>query len=221
MATTCEATSGTDKAQATQVTSAKADEAKELTPEKKAKLGKLETVISKGHKAYLAMCRAFLQIEEEDLYLPHNSLTAYCGYRWDMKPCDVSRCKAAAEVLVNLDGAGVTKLPANQSQARELQHLKGEDQVTAWNAVLSRVKRGKRITAKFIRQVVGELFPAEKKEQEPQRRTELNFRPVLEGLQSLDAEVARNDISPEDREALREQLKAAEELLARIKSQIG
>lgn len=201
-------------------------ETRELSPEKQATLRKLEGIIRKGQTAFLSMSKAILQIEEEELYLPHKNVGANCAFKWDMKDYEVSRCMSAARVILNLESAEVPKLPSNESQARELQHLEKDDQVTVWNAVLAQVKRGERITARVIKRVIAELFPGEAKAaEEPQQQDAevlpIDFRPILEGLQVLDAAIPRNKITIKERDALREQLKAAEELLARIKKQIG
>ncbi len=206
-----------------------ANENSKLTGDQKTRLRQLESVVRKGLSAFLEVSQAILSIEREHLYLPHRSLTAYCWAAWDMSPSDVSRCRSAAIVLVNLGDKFGGKLPANESQARCLQHLKAEEQVQAWQAVLD---RNEKVTAGLIREVVTELFGAtEKVELEPQAEEPIepkldlvlpiDLRPIIFGLETIQTEIPKNKLTGKDREAILQQLKAIEDLTAKIILQIG
>ena len=118
-------------------------------------LKKLEATIRKGQTAFFAAAQALLEIERNELWKPgFSSIVEYAAARFDFSGSDVSRYRNAAIVLENLDG--VSKLPTNEAQCRELAKLKHrEPQLKVWSAV---VESGDKITAKFIAETAAKLL---------------------------------------------------------------
>lgn len=198
-----------------------------LNAEQKARLEALEAVISKGQSALFEMSAALLEIEREELWKPeHQHMADYCWRRWDMSASEKSRFLDAARAIEALTKKEMTTLPTNVSQAYDLWQAAGKDAaacVRLWKKVLAYVVKNPetRISAKLIKELAGKKATAKKEAKQSILDSKVNFRPILEGLQGLDAEIPRNQITMKEREELREQVKKAKELLARIEKQIG
>jgi hypothetical protein len=122
----------------------------------KGRLEVLETVIRKGQEAFLTTAEAVYEIGRDNLYAPEfESLADYCLARWDWSANDTSRYKNAGLVITTLKEAGVTVLPANEGQCRELTKIGGDVLVKTWGEVVEQAEdEGKRITAAMIRDAV-------------------------------------------------------------------
>lgn len=122
-----------------------------LSAEQKAKLQALEGKVRRGQQAFLAMCGALREIEEQELYrATHDSMAQYCAERWDMSPSETTRYRNAGQVLHNLDG--FEQVPEKESQARELARVKDpEEQRAIWQSVLASEKP---VTAGLIGKVI-------------------------------------------------------------------
>lgn len=199
---------------------------KGLTGEQMAQLRKYEAVIRKGRAGFFAVSEAILAIEREHLYVPHRSLTAYCWAVWDMEASDVSRCRKAALVVANLRKGGIQDpdLPANESQARCIQHLtKAAQQVRAWQRVLDHAKEtGEKVTAGLIQKLVGKPEPQRNDKPSPQEVPPVyDLVTVVQSLQRVVEELPKTEVPPIAKDALRKQIEFVEELLSQLKLQLA
>jgi len=156
---------------------------KVLSEEQKTRLAELEERISTATAHWFDRAVALYQIGNEGLYVPHNSLTAYAAFTFDMSPTSVSQHLDAAELLEILGDWKVK--PANEAQCRALSPLlknwdKGvgnrnriRDKIKLaarnrmirdlWNVIVQGCG-AERITAAVIREAVAEEFSQTRKE---------------------------------------------------------
>lgn len=156
-----------------------------LSPEDQVLLTECEAFIVDGQKAFIRTCLAIVMIDEYMLYRPHKSLHAYCAFRFDFSDTETGRYRNAGRVLLNLSGMEAewlwaeadlwlsgksefkpqySSLPANEGQCREMARIKnaaGEQdadlQQQVWAEVISRSKKGEKITAKLIKEVIDQM----------------------------------------------------------------
>ena len=92
-------------------------------------LKKREAIIEKGTSGFFAMCAAFSDIQEQELWKPdYKSFPQYCRNRWSMDEGTVSHYIKAASVMADLDDFEVK--PNNEGQCRVLGKLLTEERRT-------------------------------------------------------------------------------------------
>jgi len=121
-------------------------EEKPLTPAEHTRLTVLESIIRENFLAYVAVGNALLEIRESRLYRNDTGRTweGYCRELWDMSFQYADRLVSASKVIENLTPIGVKddgsidwdRMPANESQARELARLEPEEQKQVWGQLL-------------------------------------------------------------------------------------
>jgi len=152
-----------------------------LTRNEQADLARLERVIRKHLKGFIATGNALAEIRERKLYRTEfHTFKDYCREVWDLGRSHAYRLMDCADVIKNLspigdknDAENETFLPVNEAQVRPLTILNKKDQVIVWGlikqSVLAEVEP---LTARVVSQWVenflnnrvrAELDKAEKK----------------------------------------------------------
>jgi len=121
-------------------------EDKPLTPVEQTRLSALESIIRENFLAYVAVGNALMEIREKRLYRTSDGRTweGYCREIWDMGYKYADRLVAASKVIENLTPIGAKedgsidweRMPANESQARELSRLEPEEQKQVWQQLI-------------------------------------------------------------------------------------
>lgn len=120
-----------------------------LTPSESYALHAHEQVIERGLATFHEVGAALLAIRDGRLYrATHKTFEDYCQARWSMTHRRADQLIEAAGVAFNL-GKYFPKLPANDTQARELAKLRDIDQILAWKTVIETAPGGK-ITAGHV-----------------------------------------------------------------------
>ena len=96
--------------------------AKDLSPDEQDRLGMQEARIQSAQESFFELVDALRIIEDEELYRPHGSLSAYAKFRWDMSDSQVTHYRSAWVVLRALEAADFdrSQLPKNEGQTRAL-----------------------------------------------------------------------------------------------------
>ena len=205
-----------------------------LTAEERKALKRCETAIEKGQKVFLATAPAVLEIAEKRLWRTYKidgklcpSMTKYAEHRWDMPGCEVTRMKAAAKLLANLQAAGIETLPKNLAQCNEFSSLSDKDQVEVWVKVLESEKKP---SASLIKGIVEEMFPVEEtaadgEEAKPTlEEKRLSFENAICNLMEIESAIPEDlALMPEAEQDemkrhLRIQVERVEELLNKIRA---
>lgn len=145
-------------------------EDKPLTPVEQTRLSALESIIRENFLAYVAVGNALLEIRENRLYRTSEGRTweGYCREIWDMGYKYADRLVAASKVIENLTPIGAKedgtidweRMPANESQARELSRLEPEEQKQVWQQLIENKQTSTpeetpfKLTAKSVKNAV-------------------------------------------------------------------
>lgn len=217
-------------------TSATKSAPKSLSPAKQKRLNELETIVSQGDSVLVQMCNALLQIEREHLYVPHQTMAAYCAFRWDFDKSETSKYLDAAQAIEAIQKKELA-VPTNMHQAYWLWKVadkKAGAAIRIWKKVLAKAK-DVRISAQLIKDVAG-YQPAKRtaKKQATQTPTtqptlkvvgsdEIDLQGVILGLSHFKEALPKNQPKMKDADLvnLRKQLQAAEKLIEEIKGKIG
>lgn len=119
----------------------------------------LERAIQEGPSAFVAIGLALLAIKQGRRYraLGYATFSEFARSACGMSPAYAYRTIGSARVMEILRKAGCSRLPANESQARELAPLEREPDalVEVWSNV-SRAVQAEPVTASAIRQAVAQ-----------------------------------------------------------------
>ena len=90
----------------------------------------------------------------------YSTFEAFCSDKWEMGKRQAYYLIDAGQVIANENNC--SQIPTNETQARKLAQLKTpEAQREAWEIVLQLVKKGRKLTAQLVREVVDGFIEAE------------------------------------------------------------
>ena len=127
-----------------------------LTPEESARLHLCEETICKGLGTFVAVGAALMEIRDARLYRQqHPTFECYVQSVLALSRPRAYELIDSSQVMHDLSAiAGISALPQNEGQARELRRWKTpEERAQKWRAVLD-AAGNKPVTAKFIRQTL-------------------------------------------------------------------
>ncbi len=125
-----------------------------LTELETSRLQELETVVRRNMRAFLEFGLALQEIKDRQLHREtHQSFDEYVRATFDMQAGNAYRKIRAASLTKRIEAAGVSTLPENEAQARELLGIKDkENQVQVWAGVCDdAAKRGVDINAALVK----------------------------------------------------------------------
>lgn len=120
-----------------------------------ATLAELEATIERGLDAWIEAALAWEEIRRERRYLEsgYSDFDTYTRERWGKRRETIDRMIRSAQTIEQLNPIGLTSLPANESQARELARIPdAEARAEVWRTVTE--QHGERVTAKHIRDAI-------------------------------------------------------------------
>ncbi len=123
----------------------------QLQPHEQQELATYEQTINQGLEIFYDVGEALLSVRDKRLYRQaYTTFEDYCSRRWNMTRSRAYQLIDASILKGNLSTI-VDKMPANESQARELAGLAPDDQIGVWNEALDTAPNGK-VTARHIEQ---------------------------------------------------------------------
>ncbi|QDU80514.1 hypothetical protein Pla110_22440 [Polystyrenella longa] len=182
-------------------------------------LKKRESIITDGSTGFFAMCAAFSEIQELELWKPkYKSFPKYCRDRWSMDAGTVSHYIKAASVIVDLDH--FESRPTNEGQCRVLGKLLTEERRAVWEKVL---ESDEKATGRHIKEIATRMGFIDLPKREPAPPQEMPFIEAMvyttEAIRYLSSRI--NSLASEEHEKIGKYVLECRSLLDQIDHQLS